>query len=307
MHRPARRQPDERRDRPGETRPAHRVRRAVGGSVRNRAASAPRTFCSTSGARRAAEDPSTIALVELVSGLANYQFSLGADFQWQAAELAFLPGGAQAAHFGSLASWLPPGDAAVAVAVDGLRRAGSVLISYDPNVRPALQPDTAAARRQIEQSVSLAHVVKASRDDLAWLYGPDTRTRSPGLSRPSCQPVVIPLLRRPAQLVGREATNRLAPAFGSRWSTQLAPVTRSPAGCSTRSARRDLLAPAGIAPSVMPRSWPACSTTPAGSLVSPVVGQEPTRPPGLTGGSIAERRRSSCPASVIPWTGNYLL
>jgi fructokinase len=122
----------------------------------------------------AAEDPSTIALVELANGQARYQFSLGADFQWLAAELAFLPGGAQAVHFGSLASWLPPGDAAIAVAIGALRQAGSVLISYDPNVRPALQPDAAAARQQVEQSVSFAHVVKASSDDLAWLYEQDT-------------------------------------------------------------------------------------------------------------------------------------
>jgi fructokinase len=122
----------------------------------------------------AAADPSTIALVELASGQARYQFSLGADFQWQAAELAFLPAGAQAVHFGSLASWVPPGDAAVAVAVEGVRRASSALISYDPNVRPALQPDPAAARRQVEQAVSLAHIVKASSDDLAWLYGPES-------------------------------------------------------------------------------------------------------------------------------------
>jgi fructokinase len=121
----------------------------------------------------AAADPSTIALVELSGSQARYQFSLGADFQWQAAELATLPGGARAVHFGSLASWLPPGDAAIAVAVGRLRRESSVLISYDPNVRPALQPDKAAARRQVEQSVSLAHVVKASSDDLAWLYGPE--------------------------------------------------------------------------------------------------------------------------------------
>jgi fructokinase len=122
----------------------------------------------------AAGDPSTIALVELASGQARYQFSLGADFQWHAAELAFLPGGAQAVHFGSLASWVPPGDAAVAVAIDGVRRTTPALISYDPNVRPALQPDAAAARRQVEQSVSLAHIVKASTDDLAWLYGPES-------------------------------------------------------------------------------------------------------------------------------------
>jgi fructokinase len=119
-----------------------------------------------------ATDPSTIALVELSEGEARYQFSLrGADFQWSASELAFLPGSARAVHFGSLASWLSPGDSAIAAVVGGLRAAGSVLISYDPNVRPALLPDAAAARRVIEDSVRLAHIVKASSADLAWLYG----------------------------------------------------------------------------------------------------------------------------------------
>ena len=121
-----------------------------------------------------AADPSTIALVELAGEQAHYEFALGADFQWSAAELAFLPGGAQAVHFGSLASWLPPGDVAIAAAIGRLRADGAVLISYDPNVRPTLQPDAAAARRQVEQSVRLAHVVKASSEDLRWLYGPET-------------------------------------------------------------------------------------------------------------------------------------
>lgn len=195
-----------------------------------------------------AEDPSTIALVELASGLAHYQFSLGADFQWQAAELAFLPGGAQAAHFGSLASWLPPGDAAVAVAFDGLRRAGSVLISYDPNVRPALQPDTAAARRQIEQSVSLAHVVKASRDDLAWLYGPDTADA---------------VARRWLDLGARLVVITAGADGATGWTPKRPPVSLPAfpvevvdtvgagdaftSGLLDSLARRDLLAPAGIA------------------------------------------------------------
>ncbi len=119
----------------------------------------------------AATEPSTIAMVQLAGGRATYQFALGADFQWSAEELAFLPGGARAVHFGSLASWLPPGDAAIAAAISSLRRSGPVLISYDPNVRPSLQSDVVSARRQIEQSVSLAHVVRASLDDVRWLYG----------------------------------------------------------------------------------------------------------------------------------------
>jgi fructokinase len=122
-----------------------------------------------------ATEPSTIALVELSAGQARYQFSRrGADFQWSPTELSFLPAGASAVHFGSLASWLPPGDAAIGQVVSGLRRDDSVLISYDPNVRPFLLPDVALARRKVEQSVSVAHVVKVSAEDLDWLYGADS-------------------------------------------------------------------------------------------------------------------------------------
>jgi fructokinase len=194
-----------------------------------------------------AADPSTIALVELAGGQARYQFSLGADFQWQAAELAFLPGGAQVVHFGSLASWLPPGDAAIAVAVGRLRRADSVLISYDPNVRPALQPDTAAARRQVEQSVALAHVVKASSDDLAWLYGPDT---------------VDAVARRWLELGAGLVVITNGVAGATAWTSTRPPVSRPPfpievvdtvgagdaftSGLLDALARRDLLAPASL-------------------------------------------------------------
>ena len=120
-----------------------------------------------------APEPSTIALVELSAGQARYEFSAGgSDFQWTDAELSFLPAGAAAVHFGSLASWLPPGDAALGTAIRRLRASGEVLISYDPNVRPALQPEPDAAREQVERSVALAHVVKASTEDVRYLYGP---------------------------------------------------------------------------------------------------------------------------------------
>jgi fructokinase len=123
-----------------------------------------------------ADQPSTVALVDLASGHARYQFSEhGPDFCWSPAELSFVPAGARAVHFGSLASWLPPGDGAIAAAITALRQSGSVLISYDPNIRPALQPDQRAARAQAEESVGLAHLVKASADDLRWLYGDDAQ------------------------------------------------------------------------------------------------------------------------------------
>lgn len=118
-----------------------------------------------------AAEPTTVALVELdEAGVAKYRFGVDgtADFRWTDAELARIPDDVAAVHFGSLASWLPPGDVAIARRVAALR-AGGALVSYDPNVRPQLQPDAATARAQVDAGVALAHVVKTSEDDIAWV------------------------------------------------------------------------------------------------------------------------------------------
>lgn len=118
-----------------------------------------------------APEPTTVALVELGDdGGAQYRFGVAgtSDFAWTDAELASLTSDVAALHFGSLASWTPPGDAAIARRVSALREA--TFVSYDPNVRPQLQPDIEQARPQVEQSVQRAHLVKASAEDIAWLY-----------------------------------------------------------------------------------------------------------------------------------------
>jgi fructokinase len=51
-----------------------------------------------------------------------------------------------------------------------MRQRGGTLISYDPNVRPVLLRDPAHARHAVERSVGAAHIVKASREDVEWLY-----------------------------------------------------------------------------------------------------------------------------------------
>jgi fructokinase len=113
-----------------------------------------------------------VALVELgTDGSARYHFGVDgtADFQWTAAELSRAPSHAGAVHFGSLASWLPPGDAPIARRIAALRDRGA-FVSYDPNVRPHLQPDAEDARTYVERSVALAHLVKTSEEDLAYLH-----------------------------------------------------------------------------------------------------------------------------------------
>ncbi|MFE6764862.1 carbohydrate kinase [Streptomyces sp. NPDC057689] len=71
-------------------------------------------------------------------------------------------------HTGSIAAVTEPGAAAVLAAVESLREAATV--SYDPNVRPALMGDHEDAVRRVERCVGLSDVVKASDEDLDWLY-----------------------------------------------------------------------------------------------------------------------------------------
>ncbi|MYE54633.1 MAG: carbohydrate kinase [Chloroflexi bacterium] len=81
---------------------------------------------------------------------------------------ALLPDELTALHFGSYSLMLGEG----ARTYEGLMRRehGSRVISLDPNVRPALFPHRSIYRERIEGLLSYATLVKASAEDLAWLY-----------------------------------------------------------------------------------------------------------------------------------------
>ena len=120
-----------------------------------------------------ATEPTTLAVVSLdANAQASYDFyhQGTADWQWTVAETSRIPADTAVLHLGSVASWTPPGDQHIHTAVSRLHHGGQVLISYDPNVRPALLGDPGRARTLIERTVADAHVVKASRDDVEWLY-----------------------------------------------------------------------------------------------------------------------------------------
>src|SRR6516225_7397084 len=120
-----------------------------------------------------AAEPATLAVVGLDSAAqASYDFYLQgtADWQWTDDELTRIPRDTTVLHIGSLASWTPPGDQRILAAAAGLHRDGRVVISYDPNIRPALLGEPGQARPLIERFVSVAHIVKASREDIGWLY-----------------------------------------------------------------------------------------------------------------------------------------
>ncbi len=121
-----------------------------------------------------AAEPTPLAVASLDDdGRATYDFYLTgtAAFQWSTSELPLLLAPpAVALHTGSLALALPPG----ADVLEGLlareRTRGQVTLSIDLNLRPSICGDRQAERTRVERQVRFAHIVKASEEDLAWLY-----------------------------------------------------------------------------------------------------------------------------------------
>ena len=112
-----------------------------------------------------------IASVDEAGGVV-YDFDLEgtADWQWTAAELSRLRPDTEVLHFGSLASWTPPGSERIGERVRKARASGDVLISYDPNIRPVALGERNRGVELVERSVGSADVVKMSCEDIEWLY-----------------------------------------------------------------------------------------------------------------------------------------
>jgi fructokinase len=121
-------------------------------------------------------DPTTLAFATLdAHGHASYDFYVDgtADWGWTADELAQLPAGARAVHTGSVAAAISPGADALLALWQRLHADGRVVLSFDPNIRPALVGERSAAVARAEAFVAVSHVVKASDEDLGWLYPDD--------------------------------------------------------------------------------------------------------------------------------------
>lgn len=98
-------------------------------------------------------------------GRAVYEF----DLEWSVPPLPD-PGRFAHVHTGSIAATLEPGGGQVVEAVRAVKVAGGT-VSYDPNARPAIMGGAHQVVERVEELVALSDVVKASDEDLAWLFG----------------------------------------------------------------------------------------------------------------------------------------
>jgi fructokinase len=113
--------------------------------------------------------PTSVATARLdPAGGAAYDFQLVWDLPGLAGQKDRLLDGTTLLHTGSIATMLAPGADDVLALVTAAHPLATV--TYDPNCRPTIIRDAAFARDQAERFVGLADVVKASDEDLQWLY-----------------------------------------------------------------------------------------------------------------------------------------
>lgn len=116
------------------------------------------------GSHNAARTPTAAAQLG-ADGAAQYTFDIDWDLP---SPVPALPPDNDCLHVGSIGAVLEPGGSKVLALCEEQRL--SQLVSFDPNIRPALMGWQETVRARAEALVSLSDVVKLSDEDAAWLY-----------------------------------------------------------------------------------------------------------------------------------------
>lgn len=107
-------------------------------------------------------------------GSAKYEANLNgaADYGWTFAELnQELDQDIQIVQLGSLTSYIEPGATHVEKWFEQLQQKNKYLLTFDPNIRHPLDgQDQENVKNRAKKLASLSHVVKASDEDLNWIF-----------------------------------------------------------------------------------------------------------------------------------------
>jgi fructokinase len=110
-------------------------------------------------------------------GSAKYEADLkgAADYGWTFEELRkVIDPDIQIVQLGSLTSYVEPGATNVEKWFSQLRQTNKYLLSFDPNIRHPLDGESQEdVRNRAKKLASLSHVVKASDEDLNWIFSND--------------------------------------------------------------------------------------------------------------------------------------
>lgn len=122
-----------------------------------------------------ADSPSSVinAFIQK-DGSAKYEANLkgAADYGWTFAELnQVIDPDIQIVQLGSLTSYVEPGATSVEKWFMQLRQSSKYLLTFDPNIRHPLDGENEEeVRNRAKKLANLSHVVKASDEDLNWIF-----------------------------------------------------------------------------------------------------------------------------------------
>ena len=127
-----------------------------------------------------AEEQTTLAVATIdSSGVASYSFYTKdtADWGWTPGEL---PSAEQVAaldtkaiQYGCLGMAIGPGNLVIEAWLKNFFEAGTVTLSHDLNIRPALGFEREFELERVLRLNAQSHIIKASDADIEWLYGLD--------------------------------------------------------------------------------------------------------------------------------------
>src|SRR5215471_660061 len=187
-----------------------------------------------------ADEPTTIALVPACRPARNgsrrdghqHRAARGslyvqgtASWQWNSAELGWIPRTTTVLHIGSVIHWPAPVMGRILRTATRLRERGA-LVCVDLDIRPeitqALHGTPGQARILLDHPIRLADVVRANTEDLAWLYpgrAPQAVAESwlrlgPGLAVITSGASVVMAVRGSGSALHRRATVHYAAGAG---------------------------------------------------------------------------------------------
>lgn len=138
--------------------------------------------------------PTTLAFVAFEQGEPSFAFygEGAADTLLQAHELPAEIEDTQVLHFGSISLLRGPTAATIAGLVRRLRR--RVVLSCDPNIRPALIADPGGYRQTLTQLLEAADIVKMSETDARW-FSPNRPTETVAADILALGPALVVITR----------------------------------------------------------------------------------------------------------------
>jgi len=120
--------------------------------------------------------------------------------------------GAAAFHFGSISLGSPDSKAATLRAIE-LARDHRMLVSYDPNYRPALWPDDETAHGEILEGFRHSHLAKVSDEEWPFVTGTDDFAEGAKLLRSLGPEVIVVSCGDKGAYVNTPAGERFVPGY----------------------------------------------------------------------------------------------